>query len=103
MLLQAMHRNWVNTKRGTKFESWISANRPFRDRAKAGQLFSGTLGNVDSAERVTLFVPGTTFLHINGVLACSRRSDHCGDCVKGFEYECLEYASVRGPGLSKLG
>jgi len=52
--------------------------------------FSGTLANVDSAERVTLFVPGTTFLHINGVLARFRRSDHCGDCVKGFEYECLE-------------
>ena len=58
-----------------------------------------------SAERVTLFVPGgTAFLYINGVLACSRRSDHCGDCVKGFEYECLEYASdVPGPGLSKMG
>ena len=92
MLLQAMYRNWVKTKRGT------------RDRAKAGQLFSGTLANVDSAERVTLFVPRTTFLHRNGVLACSRRSDHSGDCVKGFEYDCLEYASVHdGPGLSKLG
>ena len=91
MLLQAMHRNWVKTKRGT------------RDRAKAGQLFSGTLANVDSAERVTLFVPRTNFRHRNGVLACSRRSDHSGDCVKGFEYESLEYASVHGPGLSKLG
>ena len=32
MLLQAIQRK-VNTKSGTKLQSWISANRPFRNRA----------------------------------------------------------------------
>ena len=32
MLLQAMQRK-VNAKGGTKLQSWISANRPFRNRA----------------------------------------------------------------------
>ena len=37
MLLYAMHRK-VNTKYRTNFLSWISANRPFKNRAQPSTI-----------------------------------------------------------------